>query len=69
MSTGGESYQGIFKHIGRSLVAGVVATGVLRALKLTSGTIPQRDTIRFLDRVARPHRGEQSPYRGQAWMR
>ncbi len=52
MHTDGESYQGIFRRIGRSLVAGVVATGVLWVLKLSSGTIPQLDTIRFLDRVA-----------------
>ena len=50
--TPGESYQGIFNRIGRSLVAGVVATGVLWVLKLTRGSIPQLDTIRFLDRVA-----------------
>ncbi len=50
--TSGESYQGIFNRIGLSLVAGVVATGVLWVLKLTRGSIPQLDTIRFLDRVA-----------------
>jgi hypothetical protein len=50
--TPAESYQGIFDRIGRSLVAGVVATGVLWVLKLTRGSIPQLDTIRFLDRVA-----------------
>jgi Family of unknown function (DUF6789) len=52
VSTPGESYQGIFSRIGRSLVAGIVATGVLWVLKLTRGSIPQLDTIRFLDRVA-----------------
>lgn len=52
MTTGDESYQGIFRRIGRSLVAGVVASGVLWVLKLSSGRIPQLDTIRFLDRVA-----------------
>ena len=48
MTTGDESYQGIFKRIGRSLVAGVVATGVLWALKYTSGTVPQLDTMMVL---------------------
>lgn len=52
MNTHGDSYQRIFKRIGISLVAGVVATGVLWLLKLSRGVIPQLETIRFLDRVA-----------------
>jgi len=52
MAAGDESYQGIFKRIDRSLLAGVVASGVLWVLKFSSGRIPQLDTIRFLDRVA-----------------
>ena len=52
MSTHGDSYQRIFQRIGFSLVAGVVATGVLWVLKLSRGVIPQLETIRFLDRVA-----------------
>jgi hypothetical protein len=52
MRTPSESYERIFKRIAISLVAGVVATGALWVLKLTRGTIPQLDTIRFLDRVA-----------------
>jgi hypothetical protein len=48
MSTSGESYQGIFKRIGRSLVAGVVATGVLWVLKLTSGRGRLETTFRSL---------------------
>jgi len=52
MRTGSESYQSIFGRIGRSLVAGLVATAVLWVLKLTRGMIPQLETIRFLDRVA-----------------
>jgi hypothetical protein len=50
--TSGESYQGIVNRIGISIVAGIVATGVLWVLKSTRGSIPQLDTIRFLDRVA-----------------
>jgi hypothetical protein len=43
----------IHTRVGRSLVAGLAATVVLWALKLTSGTIPQLETIHFLDRVAK----------------
>ncbi|MGD2137420.1 MAG: hypothetical protein PVJ66_08720 [Gammaproteobacteria bacterium] len=39
-------------RVGHSLIAGLAATVVLWALKLTSGTLPQLETIRFLDRVA-----------------
>lgn len=52
MRTGSESYHSIFERIGRSLVAGLVATAVLWVLKLTRGSIPQLETIVFLDRVA-----------------
>jgi hypothetical protein len=47
-----ESYHTIFQRIARSLVAGLVATAVLWLLKLGSGSVPQLETIRFLDRVA-----------------
>ena len=52
MRTSRESYQSIFGRIGRSLSAGLVATVVLWILKFSSGTIPQLETIKFLDRVA-----------------
>jgi|GEM_PF-201108 len=47
-----ESYHTIFQRVARSLVAGLVATTVLWLLKLSSGSVPQLETIRFLDRVA-----------------
>ena len=47
-----ESYHTIFQRIARSLVAGLVATAVLWLLKLSSGSVPQLETIHFLDRVA-----------------
>ena len=47
-----ESYHTIFQRIARSLIAGLVATAVLWVLKLSSGSVPQLETIRFLDRVA-----------------
>ena len=52
MDTPGDSYARIFRRIGLSLVAGMVATLVLWVLKLSRDTIPQLETIRFLDRVA-----------------
>jgi len=47
-----ESYHTIFQRIARSLIAGLVATAVLWVLKLSRGSVPQLETIRFLDRVA-----------------
>jgi len=47
-----ESYHTIFQRIARSLAAGLVATLVLWVLKLSRGSVPQLDTIRFLDSVA-----------------
>lgn len=47
-----ENYHTIFQRIARSLVAGLVATAVLWLMKLSSGSVPQLETIRFLDRVA-----------------
>jgi len=52
MHTPADSYASIFRRIGISLVAGMAATVVLWILKLSQGTIPQLETIRFLDRVA-----------------
>jgi hypothetical protein len=52
MDTPGDSYARIFRRIGLSLVAGMVATLVLWVLKLSRDTIPQLETIRFLDRFA-----------------
>lgn len=50
--TPAESYRRIFERTGLSLVAGLVATAVLWLLKLSRGTVPQLETIRFLDHVA-----------------
>jgi hypothetical protein len=47
-----EDYPGIFRRVGRSLVAGVVASAVLWVLKLSRDQVPQLDTIHFLDQVA-----------------
>jgi hypothetical protein len=47
-----ESYEKIIKRAGRGIIAGLVATVVLWVLKLSSGVMPQLETIRFLDRVA-----------------
>lgn len=52
METQADSYPRIFRRIGLGIVSGLVATLVLWVLKLSQGTIPQLETIRFLDRVA-----------------
>ncbi len=52
MSVTGESYEKLFLRALRGVVAGFAATVVLWVLKLSSGALPQLETIRFLDRVA-----------------
>jgi hypothetical protein len=52
MSSSDESYHRIFQRIGYSITAGLAGTLVLWLLKLSKGSIPQLETIHFLDRVA-----------------
>jgi hypothetical protein len=51
MSEPNESAHTIFQHITQSRRR-VICQGRTMVLKLSSGSVPQHETIRFLDRVA-----------------